>query len=168
MTIFVPFDGSELAEAALVRATEFANALDETVLAVSVIPKNGVEYARERGWIEPDEAFDLESIVSELHRQVADLAPSADFHHEVVDRFVSQGMVGRRLRRLAREEDASMVVIGSENAGRITTPLSVGRAVTTGDAYDVVIVRDRSPAKIEKLRKSSPHRQSRSDFYLPE
>jgi len=39
MTLVVPFDGSELAEAALVRATEFGNVLEEDVLAVSVIPK---------------------------------------------------------------------------------------------------------------------------------
>mgnify|MGYP003836178145 CR=1 FL=1 len=39
MTILVPFDGSDLAEAALIRATQFGNLFDEDVLAVSVIPK---------------------------------------------------------------------------------------------------------------------------------
>jgi len=39
MTLVVPFDGSDLAEAALVRATEFGSVFDEDVLAISVIPK---------------------------------------------------------------------------------------------------------------------------------
>jgi nucleotide-binding universal stress UspA family protein len=59
MTLVVPFDGSELAEAALVRATEFGNVFDEDVVAVSVIPKGDNSYAREHGWIEANEEFDL-------------------------------------------------------------------------------------------------------------
>lgn len=57
MTLVVPFDSSELAEAALVRATEFGTVFEEDVLAVSIAPKGDVDYARERGWIEGDEAF---------------------------------------------------------------------------------------------------------------
>ena len=35
MTFVVPFDGSKLAEAALVRATEYGDVLDEDVVAVT-------------------------------------------------------------------------------------------------------------------------------------
>ncbi|WP_238330966.1 hypothetical protein [Haloglomus irregulare] len=68
MTLVVPFDGSDLAEAALVRATEFGSVFDEDVLAVSVIPKGNKEYAREHGWIGQDKEFDLKSVVSILQK----------------------------------------------------------------------------------------------------
>jgi len=71
MTLVVPFDGSLLAEAALVRATEFGNVFDEDVLAVSIIKKGNTDYAREHGWIGQDEEFDMESIVSKLHIQLS-------------------------------------------------------------------------------------------------
>ena len=169
MTLVVPFDGSELAEAALVRATEFGAVFDEDVLAVSVIPKGNERYARDHGWLEAGEASDLETVVSRLHRQVTDLCPSADFRHKVVDRYASAGTVANRIRKVARAEDASMVFVGSENAGHMVTGLSsVGGGVAADDEYDVVIVRQRTPAKIAELRDASPHRESKSDFYLPE
>ncbi|WP_080506085.1 universal stress protein [Halorubrum sp. BV1] len=168
MTLVVPFDGSELAEAALVRATEFGNVFNEDVLAVSVIPKGNTTYAREHGWIGPDEEFDLELVVSTLHEQVTDLCPSADFRHKVVDRYAPSGSISTRLRKVAREENASMVFLGSENAGHLVSALSsVGPTVATDEDYDVVIVRNRSPTKIAKLKDASPHKTSKSDFYLP-
>jgi hypothetical protein len=61
-----------------------------------------------------------------------------------------------------------MVFLGSENAGHIVTSVnSVGASVAAEDSYDVVIVRDRSPAKIAKLKNASPHEKSKSDFYHP-
>ncbi|HMB50475.1 MAG TPA: universal stress protein [Natronoarchaeum rubrum] len=168
MTLFVPFDGSELAKAALVRATEFGIVFDEDVLAVSVIPEGNADYARERGWIGADEAFDREAITARLHEQVTDLSPSADFGHEIVDRYAPAGTVANRLRDTARKEATSMAFIGSENAGHVVTTFgSVGGSVAADDAYDVVIVRHRRPAKIAKLRNSSPHRSPKSDFYRP-
>ena len=169
MTMIVPFDGSELAEAALVRATEFGDVFDEEVLAVSVIPRKNTSYARERGWIGQNEAFDLSSVVATLHEQVTGLCPSADFRHKVVDRYAQPGTIAGSLRSVAKAEDASMVFIGSENAGRLVTAVSsVGGSVATDQSYDVVIVRDRAPAKIAKLRDASPFREPKSDFYLPE
>ncbi|SFG80489.1 Nucleotide-binding universal stress protein, UspA family [Halopelagius inordinatus] len=169
MTFVVPFDGSELAEAALVRAVEFASVFEEDVVAVAVIPNRNRDYAREHGWLGPDEAFEMSSVVSKLHRRVVELCPSADFRHEVVDRFAPAGTIARELRRTAEEEGASMVFVGSENAGRIVSPVSsVGRNVAADDSYDVVVVRHRRPTKVKKLRESSPHRHSKSDFYLPD
>jgi nucleotide-binding universal stress UspA family protein len=169
MTLVVPFDGSDLAEAALVRATEFGNVFEEDVLAVSVIPNGNTEYAREHGWIGQDEDFDMESVVSTLHKQVTDLCPSADFRHKVVDRYAPSGSIAKRLRKVAQKEDASMVFLGSENAGHLVSAVgSVGSTVATDDAYDVVIVRDRSPAKIAELKNASPFKNPKSDFYVPE
>ena len=169
MTLIVPFDGSGLAEAALVRATEFGSVFDEDVLAVSVIPKQNEDYARERGWIGPEEEFSMESVVSTLHKQVTDLCPSADFRHKVVDRYAPSGSISKRIRKVAKDEDASMVFIGSDNAGRLVTSVSsVGGSVGSDMAYDVVIVRNKSPAKIAKLKNASPHRKPKSDFYIPE
>lgn len=169
MTLLVPFDGSELAEAALVRAAEFGHVFDEDVLAVSVIPDGDTDYASEHGWIDEGEEFDLKTVVSTLHEQVTDLCPSANFRHTVVDRYAPAGSIAKRLRKIARDEDASMVFLGSENAGHfVTTVSSVGQTVAADEAYDVVIVRDRSPAKVAKLNDVSPQKKSRSEFYLPE
>ncbi|WP_435130120.1 universal stress protein [Halobaculum sp. D14] len=169
MTLFVPFDGSELAEAALVRAAEFGVVFEEDVLAVSVIPDGNVDYARSRGWLGPDESFDRDAVVATLHSQVTDLCPSADFRHKFVDRYAPAGTIASRVRSLAQSEDASMVFVGSENAGHVvSTVSSVGRGVAADDSYDVVIVRHRRPAKVARLRNASPHRSPKSDFYLPE
>lgn len=168
MTLLVPFDGSELAEAALVRASEFGAVFEEDVLAVSVIPKGNAKYARDRGWIDPNEEFDTRSVAATLHEQVIELCPSADFRHKVVDRYAPTGSIAKRVRRVALQEDASMVFIGSENAGRLVTSLSsVGGSIASDPAYDVVIVRHRRPAKIAKLRNATPNRRAKSDFYLP-
>ncbi|ARS89794.1 universal stress protein [Natrarchaeobaculum aegyptiacum] len=153
MTIVVPFDGSPLAEAALVRATDLCDALEQPVLAVSVIPRGNAKYARERGWLEPGEAFDGDAIVGSLHRQVTSLAPSANFRHEAVGRYAPTGSIARTIRRVAIEENASMVVLGSENAGRIVTAMStVGTNVAADDRYDVLIVRHATPARVARVR----------------
>ncbi|MBV0902689.1 universal stress protein [Haloarcula salina] len=169
MTLVVPFDGSELAEAALVRATEFGTVFEEGVLAVTVIPRGNAEYARERDWLGSDESFDMEAVVGTVHEQVTDLCPSADFRHKVVDRYAPAGTIAKRVRNVAETVDASMVFIGSDNAGHlVSTVSSVGRSIAIDDQYDVVIVRDRSPAKIAKIRDASPYKTGKSDFYLPE
>lgn len=169
MTLVVPFDGSDLAEAALVRAAEFAAVFDERTLAVSVIPGGNAEYARDRGLLGPDEPFDLDAVVSTLHEQVTDLYPAADFRHEVVGQYAPPGAISNRLRRVAKEEDAAMVFIGSENAGRVVSGVSsIGASVATEVAYDVVIVRHRRPSKIAKLNDSSPQPPGKSEFYPSE
>lgn len=166
MTLIVPFDGSELAETALVRASEFGTVFEEPVLAVTVIRDENGEYAREQGWIDHDEDFDLDVIVGRVNDQVNDLAPSADYRHQLVDRYAPSGSIALRIRRVAREQDASMVFLGSANAGHLVVGVSsVARSVAADDAYDVVIVRHRRPAKIAKLKEASPHKDSESEFY---
>jgi len=145
MTLVVPFDGSELSVAALRRAVEVDRALEEGVLAVSVVPKGNVEYARERGWIGEHEAFDLAEVVDRLRKQVASVSQVAEFRYEVVNRYAPAGTIASRVRQAARDAYATMVFVGSDNAGRIVTTLaSVGTNVASDDAYDVVVVRNRT------------------------
>lgn len=156
MTLLVPFDGSELAETALVRAAELDDVFDEGVVALSVVPSGNVEYARDAGWIGDNEGFDVGTITERLHDQVDALAPEATFRYEVVGQHAAAGTVARHVRRTAHDEDASMVVIGSENAGHLTVSVtSVGGSIASDDAYDVLIVRNRSPSKIATLKESS-------------
>jgi nucleotide-binding universal stress UspA family protein len=169
MTFIVPFDGSPLAEAALVRAVEFSTVLEEEVLAVTVIPEGNAEYAREHGWIGSNERFDAEVVISKLHNQVTDLCPTAGFEYEIVDKYAPPGTISSRIRKQAKKEDASIVFIGSDNAGTFVASISsVGSSVAADEAYDVMVVRHRIPSKIKKLKESSPYRTQKSDFYIPE
>lgn len=145
MTLLVPFDGSELAVAALRRATEFAEYTDEDVLALTVVPDE-VEYAVERGWVAPEEPFDPERIAAHLEQQVRKAAPDAGFRYEVPADVSSMASITtdvvRTIRQVAHEVDASVVFVGSENAGRVSTPISsVGAPVSEDPEYDVHIVR---------------------------
>jgi len=166
MTLVVPFDGSELSKAALVRGSEFTSAFEEPIEAVTVIPKRNEKYARELDWIGANEEFDMETIISRIHKQVVDIAPSADFTHIVVDRYAKSGTISKRLRKFARNQDASIVIIGSENAGRVVTGLnSVGGRVSQGTSYDILIVRNTGPTKVEKIRELSQYEIGKSDFH---
>jgi nucleotide-binding universal stress UspA family protein len=146
MTLLVPFDGSPLAGAALSRAAQFADTFDDSVVAVAVVPVGDTDYARDCGWIEPGEAFDYDAIVSTLREQVREHAPDAEFRAECVSRGVQAGSIARIIRRTARDLGASMVFVGSDNAGRLVTTLSsVGGNVASDRTYDVVIVRHTAP-----------------------
>lgn len=145
MVYLVPFDGSALSEAALVRAREFAEHADRQVIALSVIPADD-EYARERGWADPDGTFDPASVAGRLEADVAEIAPDATFRWEeteAVSTLASTTMdVSRAIRTVAHEVEADVVFIGSENAGRVAAPVtSVGEPVSEDPAYDVFIVR---------------------------
>ncbi|WP_436935892.1 universal stress protein [Halovenus marina] len=156
MTLVVPFDGSDLSRAALVRAVQFDAVLDEGVLVMSVIPKNNAEYARTRGWIDESEPFDAETVVSYLRNEVAQLAPEAEFHYEYTDRYAPTGTIASRIRRFAKANEASIVIIGSRNAGRIVSAITVGQSVAGDRAYDTMIVSQAIPPKIEKLEEEVP------------
>ena len=146
MTYLVPFDGSPLAEAALARAVEFAAALEEAVVALSVVPVDERDFAVERGWIDDGEAYDPDTVVDRLRSQVAEIAPDATFRYEHPEDVSSVASVTtdvvRTVRVVAQEVGASVVFIGSENAGRVSTPVcSVGAPVSEDPRYDVHIVR---------------------------
>jgi len=167
MTFIVPFDGSELAEAALIRAKEFSSALEDTpVVVVTVIPAGNTKYARERGWLDHDEAFEMSAVVERLHKQVVNLVPEADFHHLRVDTYAPPGTIASKIRRFAIDSAASMVFLGSENAGHLVVSMSsVGGEIAAEEAYDVVIVRHKAPSKVAAVRDTTFHTNATSDFY---
>ncbi|SIR76160.1 universal stress protein [Natronorubrum thiooxidans] len=158
MTFVVPFDGSDLAEAALVRAAEYGTALEEDVTAVTVVPERK-RYAREKGWIDEDEAYDVDAVVEHLREQVASLTPEASFEYERIREFPPEARIAGHIERLALEHEPSVVFLGSDNVGRIVTPLtSVGVHIANEEAYDVFVVRQRSPPGLEGV---TPH----AEFY---
>ncbi|WP_424002987.1 universal stress protein [Haloarcula salina] len=145
MVLLVPFDGSDLSRTALERATEFATYRNEDVLALTVIPDEP-EYALERGWLDANDPFDIGAIADRMAEQVESIAPGASFRHEVPEDVSSMASITtdvvRTIRQIANEVDASIVFVGSENAGRVSTPVSsVGSPVSEDPQYDVHIVR---------------------------
>jgi nucleotide-binding universal stress UspA family protein len=145
MVLLVPFDGSSLSKTALERAAEFSEYRGEEVVVLSVIP-DSVEHALDRDWLDPEETFNIEKIAEKLAEQAADTAPDARFRYEIPDDVSSMASnttdVVRTIRTVANEEDASIIFIGSENAGRVSTPVtSVGAPVSEDPQYDVHIIR---------------------------
>jgi len=146
MTYLVPFDGSALAEAALGRATEFAELTDASVVALAVVPLDEREFAVERGWVDEGERYDPDEVASALEAQVKKTSPDATFRCERPEDVSSVASVAtdvvRTIRAVAQDVDATIVFIGSENAGRVSTPVSsVGAPVSEDPRYDVHIVR---------------------------
>jgi nucleotide-binding universal stress UspA family protein len=162
MTLIVPFDGSKLSEAALIRAVQFQTVLEEDVVVVSVIPRNNTEYARERGWIDETEPFDAETVVSYLERTVVERAPEATFQQIFVDRHAPRGTISNRIRRFARDHDASIVFVGSDNAGRMVRGITVGASVAGDRSYDTMIISNEILPEIEKLEEEHPAEETQS------
>lgn len=144
MTLLVPFDDSALSATALERAVEFGSFMDESVLAITVVPADET-YARDRGWIDDDEPFRPEAFGDRMRQRVAEIAPDAEFRLVEADEVDSASTtmdVIRAIRQTARDVDASILFIGSENVGRVSEPLtSVGDPIAADQAYDVHIVR---------------------------
>jgi nucleotide-binding universal stress UspA family protein len=141
MTYVVAFDNSPLAKAALDRAVAFACATEDEVVAVTAIPKDpGI--ARERGWLGGNESFSVDRVTTNLTGVVDEFDPEVRFEHRVVDKYAPRGRISRAVRELAVENDASVVFIGSDNAGRMVGGItSIGQTVSADDRYDVHIVR---------------------------
>ena len=146
MSLLVPFDASRLATKALERAATFGDLLDEEVVVLTVIPDDA-EYARERGWITQGEPFDPELIGAGIQERALEVAPEATFRTERVSSdeptATATTNVVREIRRVAAEIGASVVFIGSENAGSVIAPQSsVGSPVANDPRYDVYVVRE--------------------------
>ncbi|MDF9746333.1 universal stress protein [Natrinema salsiterrestre] len=145
MSLLVPFDGSKLATQALERASTFGDLLDEDVVVLTVIPDDS-DYAQERGWITQGEPFDAEAIAEGMQTRALEVAPEATIQIERVSSdeptATSTTNVVREIRRVAGEVEASVVFIGSENAGSVIAPQSsVGSPVANDQRYDVYVVR---------------------------
>jgi len=73
---------------------------------------------------------------------VAELAPRATLEFRSVDTYAPRGVIALAIRRAARRAGASVVFVGSPNAGRIVGSLvSVGGNVASDATYDVHVVR---------------------------
>lgn len=140
MTVMVAYDGTALARAALGRGVELGEAFEEDVVVVSVVPDDSL-YAREHGWVESEREYDAEVQAEQFADEVAEIAPEAEFRLETLGDAHPRD-VAKRLRRTAYDLTANVVVLGSENAGRIVAPVSsVGDTVVSSPLYDVYIVR---------------------------
>ncbi|WP_178918196.1 universal stress protein [Natronomonas gomsonensis] len=140
MTYLVAFDGTDLSETALSRAVEFADSTDERLVVVSVLPTDE-DLAAEYGLVEGD-TYDPGDAAQRLRTQVEDVSTDAEFRTESVDAYAGKGRIATEIRDVARDVDADVVFVGSDNAGRVVQPVtSVGGAVAGGTDYDVFIVR---------------------------
>ncbi|WP_439028656.1 universal stress protein [Haloarchaeobius sp. DT45] len=151
MTFVVPYDGGELARTALDRAVGLGELTEEDVVVVTVVPLSS-DYARDHGWLAAGEPFDAESVVRTIRDDVREVAPDARFEYMMTDQYASPGTIASKVRKVAREEEASLVFIGSDDAGRLVTSLrSVGSNIAADDRYDVYIVRRAKPSAIKAV-----------------
>ena len=154
--LIVPFDNSPLSRAALVRARQFDQILEEGVIAVSVIPSQNAQYARERGWLADTDPFDDDQIVATLRDGVAEIAPDATFEYITIDRWAPHGVIGNKIRKFARSNDATIVFLGSQDAGRLVRSVSVGSSVVTDRGYDTMIISNPELPEIPTLDEVVP------------
>ena len=157
MTFLVPYDGSYLADAALTRATEYGKALDEDIVTVAVIPEDDETYAADKNWLEEDEEFDIQTVSSDIHEQVVQIAPEASFRYERSPTSAPEG-IALEIKRVADDEVPSVVFLGSDNAGQIVTPVtSVAGNIAEDAEYDVHIVRYFSPTTVQEIEASGDY-----------
>jgi len=141
MTYVVAFDNTPLSRTALRRAVEYGEAVGEDVVAVTAVKRDSA-HAREHGWLGGDETFDVETIATNLTELVTEFDPDVELKHRTVDQYAPHGRISRAVREMAVEAGASVVFLGSDNAGRMVGGMtSVGQGVSTDDRYDVHIVR---------------------------
>ena len=140
MVFLVPYDGSNVAEAALDRAVQHGEAFEEDVLAVSFIP-TGAGYAERRKWIKPEESFAVESARAELKRKIEEATDDAERNYTDSSASGMQNGVADKVRRIATEVDAATLFVGVSNEGsdgRLETPFGT---IAREGKYDVHIVR---------------------------
>ncbi len=153
MVFLVPFDGSYLSEAAILRATEYGEALDQDVIVLTVVPDDE-SYAIDAGWYErgEDEPFSVSYVADKLRDGVADISPQASFRQERIEHGTAAG-IATRIREVADDIRPSVVFLGTENVGAIAQPItSVAGSVAEDAIYDVHIVRYYAPPSIPEIR----------------
>ncbi|MXR50883.1 universal stress protein [Halovenus sp. WSH3] len=139
MVFLVPYDGSRVAQAALDRAVEHGEALDEEVVAVSFVP-TGSEYAQRRKWIEPSEEFAADSARERLQEKIEETTDSAErTFDETGASGVHEGLA-ERIRQVADDVGATVLFVGTEDSedDDIATPFG---PISPDGKYDVHLVR---------------------------
>jgi nucleotide-binding universal stress UspA family protein len=152
MTFLVPYDGSSLAKAALMRATEYADALEEEITVVTIIPDDQ-PYAEAKDWYDPTESepFSVPYVTGKLHADVTTIAPGAAFRAEEIETGAVVA-VANRIREIADEILPSVVFLGTDNVGEIAESVaSVSGEVARDAEYDVRIVRHFSPTAVQAI-----------------
>jgi nucleotide-binding universal stress UspA family protein len=140
MVFLVPYDGSRVSEAALSRAVEHGKAMDEEILAVSIIP-TGADYAERRKWINPDENFAAESASNTLRRKIEEATDDAERNYEQPGAQSPEDGLSQRIREVAVEINASTLFVGASpdhSEEDLETPF--GRVAPDAE-YDIHIVR---------------------------
>ena len=146
MTLLAPYDGSELSKAAVRRAAEFGQFREEEVVVLTVVPDDRT-FAEDRGWVGTDETYDPAAVDDRFEAEVAELAPDATFRAErpTPSESLSSSTpddILRTIREVAREVEASVLFVGSDNADRLAVAAeSIGSHLTDDPEYDVHIVR---------------------------
>jgi nucleotide-binding universal stress UspA family protein len=135
MVYLVPFDGSTVAETALSRAVEYGRAMNETVVAVGIVP-TGDGYAIRRRKVAPDEDFAARTAAQDLRRKIEEATDEAEFHYENESAVMLNDGVTERLQQTAADLDATVIFLGAEGGDGAADLL----ANTTDDA-DVHVVR---------------------------
>ncbi|MFB6132158.1 MAG: universal stress protein [Halanaeroarchaeum sp.] len=91
MQFVVAFDGSDISRVALSRAATLAAGVDESVTALTVIPGGNPRYARDHGWIDEDESWDREIVLTPLREAVDSVTPDATFAYRTDDKYAPRG-----------------------------------------------------------------------------
>jgi nucleotide-binding universal stress UspA family protein len=140
MNFVVPYDGSDLAQAALRRANDLGDPVGADVLAVTVIPRDP-DCAREKRWLGPGESFNADDIETRIKTEARELAPGVTVQIHSVRRHINTGGIATRLRDVIEDVGADVVFLGCENVGRIAAPVSsIGSNVATRVGYDIYLV----------------------------
>lgn len=139
MVFLVPFDGSAVSEAALDRAVEHGKALEEEVVAVSLVP-TGAEYAERRKWIRPDEDFAAETASAALRRKIAETTDDAERTFSESGAQSPGDGLSDRIRQIARDVDASVLFVGAGESRDDALWTPFGGVAAEAD-YDIHIVR---------------------------
>ena len=142
-TYLVAYDGGARSRAALRRAATFANRGEARLVVVSVLPTDA-SLAETYDLVE-DGSYDPGAAADRLRASVEEVAPEAAFRVERVDAYAGKGRLADAISRAAREEDADVVFLGSDDPGRVVRPVArVDGSDADGDEaadYDVFVVR---------------------------
>ncbi len=140
MTYLAAYDGRPLGTAALERAAEFARDADEDLVVAAVVPTDGALAASYD--LADGDGYDPAAAVERLRTEARSIAPDGEFRPRRVDPYAGRGRIAREIGHVIDDVDADLVVVGSDNAGRVVGPVaSVGSQVAADTDYDVLVVR---------------------------